>query len=94
MLPDLIASSLAPTTCYSYKLHYSKFYVWCQRNNRRVMPPDEEAICVYFSFLAVKNRSPNTVLVTRSAIRFFQRIAFPDLEPPTDSPRVAALVIG
>ena len=58
------------------------------------MPPDEESICVYFSFMAVKNRSPNTVLATRLAIRFFQRIAFPDLEPPTDSLRVAALVIG
>ena len=58
------------------------------------MPRDEEAICVYFSFLAVKKRSPNLVLVTRSAIIFFQRIAFPELEPPTDSPRVVALVVG
>ena len=29
LLPDLISSSLAPTTRYSYELHYSKIFVWC-----------------------------------------------------------------
>ena len=27
LLPDLISSSLAPTTRYSYELYYSKFFV-------------------------------------------------------------------
>ena len=46
LIPHLIASSLAPTTCYSYKLHYSKFYIWCQGNNRTAMPLEEVSICI------------------------------------------------
>ena len=58
------------------------------------MPPDKETICIYFSMLAVRSLLPNLILAARSAIRFFQCLSFPTLEPATDSPRVQALIIG
>ena len=58
------------------------------------MPPDEETICIYFLMLAVKSFSLHIILAARSAIRFFQRLSFPTLEPATESPRVQALIIG
>ena len=81
LIPDFITSSLAPKTRYSYEMQFSKFHDWCQANKRTSMPMDEETICIYFSMLAVKSVSPNIVLAARSAIRFFQRLSFPTLEP-------------
>ena len=49
LIPDLIASSLALTTRYAYKVQFSKFHEWCQENRRILMSPDEETICFYFS---------------------------------------------
>ena len=58
------------------------------------MPLEEETICIYFSMLAVKSLFPHLIVAARSAIRFFQHLSFPTLEPATDSPRVQALIIG
>ena len=88
------ASLLASTTRYAYKIQFSKLHKQCQANRRISMPLDEETICIYFSMLAVKSLSPHLILATRSAIRLFQRLSFPTLEPATDSPRVQALIIG
>ena len=74
-------------------MQFSKFYDWCQVNKRTSMPPDEETICIYFSMLAIKSLSPNIILAARSAIRFFQCLSFPTLEPETVSLRVQALII-
>ena len=58
------------------------------------MPAEEENICIYFAYLSLNQRSPNGVLAARSAIKFFQTLAFPTLESATDSPRVALVVHG
>ena len=54
LIPDLVAFALAPTTRYSYKLHYSKFFPWCQANRREAMPPSVETVTIYFAFLSLR----------------------------------------
>ena len=49
LTPDLAALALAPTTRYSYGLHYGKF----TSNNRQAMPPDVDRLAIYFSLLAL-----------------------------------------
>ena len=58
------------------------------------MPPSVETVSIYFAFLSLRQRSPNGVLVARSAIKFFTKVAHPNLESPTDNPKVALVVQG
>ena len=44
LIPDLIASSLAPATRNSDKTHFAKLYNWCQAFRRTAIPPEEETI--------------------------------------------------
>ena len=94
LIPYLVASALAPTTRYTYSLHYAKFARRCDSNNRRAMPLSMETISIYFAMLALLHRTPTDVLAARSAVKFLYSLAYPDWESPTNSNRISQILQG
>ena len=90
LTPDLAALALAPTTRYSYGLHYGKF----TSNNRRAMPPDVDRLAIYFALLALRQWTLTGVLAAKSAIKFLFSVANTDSHSMTDSNRIGQIVQG
>lgn len=83
-ISDKLCNSVAPSTRDRYYLEFQKFSKFCVENNVPALPSDPDVINTYFCKLAEESNSVNTVNNARSAIRHYNLIYRPDIEPPTD----------
>ena len=93
LLPDIVASGLAPTTSYSYGLQFWYFERWCQASRRVEMPAMAETVALYLASLAIRKRTLPPCLAAQASIRFYHLTFHPELTPPIEDPRVVAVIM-
>ena len=94
LMPDIVASSLAPTTALCYSRAFGHFEHWCQQNGRSSMPASPETVALFLTTMAVRKKTLLPVPGFRAAIRFYHTIHHPDKPIPSDSDRVALVMNG
>ena len=95
LLPDIVASALAPSTANSYARQWNKFVGWCDRNNRTCLPASPDTCKLYLTNVGLRSWTLPPVLAARSALRYYITLYYPNLTPPpTDSPAVEIVMTG
>ena len=65
LLPDIVASGLAPTTALCYSIQFMHFKVWCQANRRSSMLATAESVALFLATMAIKKKTLPPVLDPR-----------------------------
>ena len=94
LMPDILASSIAPATARSYAAQWSKFESWCRNNNRVCLPASSDTCKLYLANVGLRCRTLPPVLAAQAGIRYYLGIQFPDIDPPTDSLAVSTVITG
>ena len=83
LLPDIVASGLAPTTSYSYGLQFWYFEPWSQASRRVEMPAMARTMTLYLP----------PCLAAQTSICFYHLNFHPELTPLIEDPRLVAVIM-